>query len=95
MIKSILVAAGLSLAIVSSAVAVTPPSKPGAASSDVVQVKKRWNNNWKWNKNRHGRHGYNERHYGHPPRGWNRYGYRPWGWQRRGCISIGPVWYCP
>lgn len=96
MIKSMLLAASVSLAIVSTAGAVTPPTKPGATvSSDLVQVKRRWHDGWRWNKRKHWRHNYNRRHYGHPPRGWNRYDRRPWGWKRRGCLSIGPVWYCP
>jgi len=98
MLKSILVAAGLSLAAVSVAGAVTPVAKPGVSTSDVVQVKKHWNDNdWRWGKKKHWR---GDDHYGrhyrhHPPRGWNRYDRRPWGWQRRGCITVGPVWYCP
>ncbi len=35
------------------------------------------------------------RHYRHAPPGWRRYSSRPYGWQTRGCIVIGPVWYCP
>jgi hypothetical protein len=31
------------------------------------------------------------RHYG----GWNRYHSRPSRWQTRGCVAIGPVWFCP
>lgn len=34
------------------------------------------------------------RYYGGPP-GWRRYGYRPDNWGRRGCILIGPYWFCP
>jgi hypothetical protein len=30
-----------------------------------------------------------------PPRGYRRFGRRPSNWRRRGCIVIGPVWYCP
>ena len=33
--------------------------------------------------------------YRNPPRGWHRYSRRPSFWQTRGCIAIGPVWYCP
>lgn len=29
------------------------------------------------------------------PRGWRRYSARPGDWQRRGCIIVGPVWFCP
>jgi hypothetical protein len=54
---------------------------------------------------KHG-HGHYHHHHGHAhyhsgyhyksaPRGWNRYQYRPLGWQARGCVVVGPVWYCP
>jgi hypothetical protein len=29
------------------------------------------------------------------PRNWRRYGSRPGNWNTRGCIIVGPVWYCP
>ncbi|HEX2840811.1 hypothetical protein [Hyphomicrobium sp.] len=42
------------------------------------------------------RQGYRSgRHYRHAPPGWRRYSARPYGWRTRGCIVIGPVWYCP
>jgi hypothetical protein len=41
--------------------------------------------------------GYHGRDYRdrHPPPGWRRYHSRPGDWRRRGCMLIGPVWYCP
>ncbi len=27
-------------------------------------------------------------------RNWNRYGYRPYNWRSRGCVAVGPVWFC-
>jgi hypothetical protein len=30
-----------------------------------------------------------------PPRGWHRYHQRPWDWHRRGCMQVGPLWFCP
>lgn len=30
-----------------------------------------------------------------PPRGWHRFGYRPNDWRTRGCLEIGPAWFCP
>jgi hypothetical protein len=47
------------------------------------------------------RHWRGKRHYRHwdrrrgPPPGWRRHNTRPWDWQRRGCIQIGPLWFCP
>lgn len=29
------------------------------------------------------------------PHGWHRYHARPRDWQRRGCIIVGPMWFCP
>jgi Ni/Co efflux regulator RcnB len=54
---------------------------------------------------RHSRH-YNRRHYRHHHyrghrrgynryRGWHRYHHRPHGWRSRGCVIVGPVWFCP
>ena len=31
----------------------------------------------------------------HPPRGWRRFHHRPHDWRMRGCIAIGPAWFCP
>ena len=36
-----------------------------------------------------------DRGYRSGPRGWNRYSSRPYNYRSRGCIVIGPVWYCP
>lgn len=43
--------------------------------------------------NRYGRN-YSNRDRGGPP-GWRRYAGRPSGWQTRGCLAVGPVWFCP
>jgi hypothetical protein len=96
MIRSILLAAGLSLAAVSTAAAVTPPAKPGVVSSDLVEVKKKKGYGKKWGKKKRYRGSYQRRHhYRSPPPGWSRYSHRPRGWARRGCLAFGPIWYCP
>jgi hypothetical protein len=46
------------------------------------------------NRHRNWRGGHHGRRHGPPP-GWRRYHTRPWDWQRRGCMAIGPVWFCP
>lgn len=28
------------------------------------------------------------------PHGWHRYDRRPRDWNRRGCVMVGPVWFC-
>lgn len=98
MIKTLLLAAGISFVAVSTASAVTAPAKPQTPSSDFTQVKKRWGGDHrKWNKKRwrRGHYSYHSHRYHRPPPGWRSYNARPWGWRRRGCLSIGPVWYCP
>lgn len=34
-------------------------------------------------------------HYKKAPAHWHRYSRRPGDWQRRGCIVVGPIWWCP
>jgi len=29
------------------------------------------------------------------PRGWHRYHARPRDWRTRGCVIVGPMWFCP
>jgi Ni/Co efflux regulator RcnB len=42
------------------------------------------------------RHRYRAGHrYAHAPRGWHRHHARPSYWQTRGCIMVGPLWFCP
>lgn len=31
----------------------------------------------------------------HAPRGWRRYDRRPGDWRTRGCVIVGPLWFCP
>ena len=33
--------------------------------------------------------------YSKAPPGWKRHAKRPVGWSTRGCIVVGPVWFCP
>lgn len=35
------------------------------------------------------------RRYRTAPPGYRRYSTRPYDWQRRGCIIVGPLWFCP
>jgi hypothetical protein len=51
----------------------------------------------------HGERHHGQRHHnyraGHryrsAPRGWHRHHRRPADWRVRGCILVGPVWFCP
>jgi hypothetical protein len=35
------------------------------------------------------------RRYRSAPHGWHRYDRRPGDWRHRGCVLVGPVWFCP
>jgi hypothetical protein len=34
-------------------------------------------------------------HHKSAPHGWHRHRHRPHDWRARGCIVVGPVWFCP
>ncbi|HYD16294.1 MAG TPA: hypothetical protein VEA77_07835 [Hyphomicrobium sp.] len=91
-----LTAALLGLASVTPASAVSP-SAVGHATTQTdgvtlvakkVIVKK---NVYKKNVFRHRAGG----RYKHAPNGWHRHDHRPGDWHTRGCIVVGPIWYCP
>ena len=93
MIKYILLGAALSL-MASPAAMALPAVSSGAAPSDIVKVHKgghdkgnHWRKRDRWNNH------YSVRNHDRY-RGWNRYSYRPYGWRNRGCVNVGPVWYC-
>jgi hypothetical protein len=96
MIKSVLAASVVSLGVVSAAFAlpahVAAPSPANPA--DILQVKKDWkHDDWKHDNWKHSNnwHKYNKNKYS----GWRSYSYRPYGWANRGCVVVGPLWYCP
>lgn len=41
------------------------------------------------------RHFHPGRRYRNAPGHWHRYSNRPYNWRTRGCIIVGPVWFCP
>lgn len=67
----------------------------GAAHADVIQVRDRNRNGIndrrerRWDR----RDWRQDRRY-YRYRNWNRYGYRPYNWRSRGCVAVGPVWFC-
>lgn len=45
----------------------------------------RWNRGNSWDRG-------DRRYYKY--RNWNRYDSRPRGWRNRGCVAVGPIWFC-
>ncbi|ODA67607.1 hypothetical protein A7A08_01641 [Methyloligella halotolerans] len=89
----------------STTIRVTPAVQSGPVSAEVTPVK-HWRHDDDWRYSRHHRHhdrwdhdrrrhAYYDHHYRRPPPGWRSYRYQPYGWRDRGCLAIGPVWYCP
>lgn len=99
MIKVIVALAVMSLAAFapSKGHAVSPTTTlETAATSNVIEVGRgdmRGNRGFRRGGDR-GR-GYNRGRFRGGPRGWRRYNSRPRGYRGRGCVIIGPVWYCP
>ncbi len=107
---ALLAFSGAQAAPQATSLTVTPAVAHGDSADMLVEVgnkkwKKRHYNHYKYNKRyKHPRYYghrydrdryYHHHHYRRPPPGWRRYSYQPYGWGRRGCIAIGPVWYCP
>ena len=86
MLKVVITTAALSLMVCAGASAFpAPKSQISASSSDLIPVGKK----------HHDKHHAYKHGYKHAPKGWKSYSYRPMFWERRGCIVIGPAWYCP
>jgi Ni/Co efflux regulator RcnB len=77
------------------AAAVNPAAGLAATSDNaLIQVQNRSRRDGRRD-GRRGRDRDYRRHSRRPPRGWRRYSRRPSNWRRRGCIVIGPLWFCP
>lgn len=97
MMKPILSAAALSL-IVCTAAWASPPSAglEFTASSDIVKIGKDDRNRDGMRHNRRDRQAFDNDRRDDRYKSWKRYSYRPYDdWDDRGCVSVGPVWYCP
>jgi hypothetical protein len=87
---AIVLIVALSGALLSSASAMTVTKPVGAMHAAVEHV------DYKKNKFRHKRQNYRAGgHYNRAPSNWHRYDRRPGDWQRRGCVIVGPIWWCP
>lgn len=77
----------------SSASAMTVAKQQAVATSSSSQVQK---TDYKQKKNYHKRGHYRAGgRYNKAPSNWHRYNKRPHDWSRRGCIIVGPIWWCP
>lgn len=92
-----------SMAMFGAASAAPAQHQKGLTSpSDIVDVQYRHDNRRPGNVHRgptfrgppHSHYRAGQR-YRSAPRGWHRYHARPRDWQRRGCVIVGPVWFCP
>ena len=95
MLKALLPAAIASILFASSAWAAPPASTltglTQSTTADVIQVQRE-----RAHRHRTHRHSHRAgRRYRNAPRGWHRHSRRPHDWSRRGCIIVGPVWFCP
>jgi len=96
--KAIFLAAAL---LISGAAVTTAPAAPAAPVNGVTQQNHVIDVQYRRDDHRYRRHvrpasRYRAGHrYSSAPRGWHRYHARPRDWNRRGCILVGPVWFCP
>lgn len=60
--------------------------RDGRDRRDRRHMRRHWDSRGEWR----GGHRYR-----HAPPGWRRYSTRPWDWRGRGCVAIGPAWFCP
>ncbi len=100
--KSALIGAVTLLALAGTSATAAPVSKtpaPQAATQQslpLLSIQHRHRRDWRRHRyNRHHRHFRPGWRYRSAPRHWRRYGHRPHDWRRRGCIIVGPVWFCP
>jgi hypothetical protein len=93
LLKTLIPAALLSVFMLSPAVAAPISPEPSLAPLTVdVQMQDKDRDRRADRKRPHYRPG---GHYRHSPRGWHRYHRRPRDWRTRGCIVVGPIWFCP
>ncbi|MCW5693196.1 MAG: hypothetical protein KIT48_12615 [Pseudolabrys sp.] len=97
--KAIFIAAAL---LISGAAVTTASAAPAAPMNGVSQqghvIDVQYRHRDRHDSRRHVRPAprYRAGHrYRSAPRGWHRYHARPRDWNRRGCILVGPVWFCP
>ncbi len=89
--KAIALIAVLTGGLASAASAMTITKPAGVTSLPALQQI-----DYKKNKSFHKRNKYRAGgRYNKAPGNWHRYDKRPGDWQHRGCIIVGPIWWCP
>jgi Ni/Co efflux regulator RcnB len=81
----------------SSAGAATFPALQNSAGTGIEHVQYRdRDRDGNMHRDRHVHRGYRAgQRYRNAPRGWRRHAHRPSDWRTRGCVIVGPVWFCP
>lgn len=99
--KTLLVSIGLGALMSTAALAApatgnAPAAFPQSLQRDgVPHIQYRRDDDRRW-RDRRPHHRYEPgRHYRHAPHGWHRHHHRPRDWYARGCVVVGPVWFCP
>jgi hypothetical protein len=102
LIKPIIAAIALSLLAVSSASAL-PAAGPKVNSKAIVSPLAVTQVQHKVRHKSRRSHGFSRpaprfvpgHRYHSAPHGWHRFSARPHNWRTRGCILVGPIWFCP
>lgn len=97
---ALLAFAGLAVTPASASPASASPAPAALApivAAEVVQVQgRRWDDDRRTGRfDRDGSHYRPGHRYDRAPSHWHRYHSRPRDWRRRGCIIVGPIWFCP
>jgi len=99
MLKAIMVAGMLGLFAAAPAAAAPAQALPAGASATginmVEQVQARHRDRRDMRHHNRGQRWVPGQRYRSSPPGWRRYGARPGDWRTRGCVMVGPVWFCP
>lgn len=82
----------LAAAVPMSSASAMTATKPGVVASTSTVVYK---TDYRKKSYRKGRHYTPGGHYKRAPSNWHRYHKRPGNWRSRGCITVGPIWWCP
>jgi hypothetical protein len=98
MTRTIIAALAASLIGLSAGSAAASPAMskhPSLAGTNVIQVQSATGSEGRRRPDGDGRHFTPGHRYDSAPSHWRRYDSRPRDWDRRGCVIVGPVWFCP